>query len=170
MHFLFPWEMVSGLIDEELCDASIVHHEGHWFIFASPPTNDKVLLYSAEPLLGPWVLHPVNPVLVGKGNGRPGGQIIKLDDSPIHLTGFLLFVQDCESSYGAGVNGFQISHLSNDVVQISKFEGLSLYGTGTVGDWNRFGMHHVCMFVNGSGRLTAAADGWRLRPPDFVFS
>ena len=166
--FPFTWEKVKVLIDEDLCDASVVLHENTWYMFAAPPTNDKVVLYHSDSLTGEWKLHEASPVLEGKKQGRPGGRIVKRASES--TTGLILYVQDCEGAYGKGINAFEIQTLSKKVAKVRKMSKKSgLYGSKRRGDWNRFGMHHVDVFQASSGKFIAAADGWRLRDPNFEF-
>ncbi len=168
--FPFVWKLHKVLLNEDLCDASIVKHEGMWYIFASPPSNDRVLLYYSGNLLGVWQEHLASPVLVGKEHGRPAGSIIKIAPTSSSSTGLILFVQDCSGSYGAGVNSFQINELSATRASIVPRNDTGLYGSGVPSQWNKNGMHHVSMFSGIQGELLAAVDGWRLRPKNFEFT
>ena len=64
--FPFAWKLRKVLLEEDLCDASVVYHDNIWYMFVSPPSNDRVLLYFASDLHEEWEIHPSSPVLEGK--------------------------------------------------------------------------------------------------------
>lgn len=83
-------------------DASILRHEGCWWLFYSPATS-KVSKIShlhvawADSLCGPWTPHPGNPVRIDRGSARPGG-------TPVVINGrIMLPVQDCATTYGGAL-------------------------------------------------------------------
>lgn len=171
---VFPlvWKPQQVLLDEDLCDASVVQYDGKWFMFASPPTNDRVVLYVATNLLDSWQLHPSSPVLEGKAQGRPAGQIIRQGDvRSAQSTGLVIYIQDCSGAYGRGVNAFNIVALSDSSARLERIVNDSgLYGNGLDSHWARLGMHHVSVFKQEDDKWLAAVDGWRLRPKDFEFT
>lgn len=171
---VFPlvWKPQQVLLDEDLCDASVVQYDGKWFMFASPPTNDRVVLYVATNLLDSWQLHPSSPVLEGKAQGRPAGRIIRQGDLRLaQSTGLVIYIQDCSGAYGRGVNAFNIVELSDSSARLERMVNDSgLYGNGMDRHWARLGMHHVSVFKQEGDKWLAAVDGWRLRPKDFEFT
>lgn len=111
----FPdrWEPVARITDEPAIDATVVRHQGRWWMFhALPGPDDRAMrelhLQSAASLTGPWTPHPLNPVLTGWDRSRPGG-------TPLHLDGVLhLPVQDCTGAYGVAINLLRIDRLELD--------------------------------------------------------
>ena len=168
--FPFAWELERVLLSEDLCDATVLLHAGLWFMFVSPPSNDRVLLYSTESFQDDWKLHPASPILKGKENGRPGGRPFKVREADQTTTGWIVFIQDCSSAYGAGVNGFELLRLTQTEVALKKMNStFGFYGSGVEGDWKRFGVHHVDIFNTQHSETVAAIDGWRLRNKNFTF-
>ncbi len=109
----FPdqWEPVATLLDMPAIDASIIQHEGKWWMFYALPGDDKRPLRElhvayADSLFGPWTVHPRNPVRTGLESSRPGG-------TPFHHEGQLyLPTQDCRKSYGDAITLLRIDALT----------------------------------------------------------
>ena len=162
--FPYVWKQHKVLLDEDLCDASIMYHNNIWYMFASPPSNDQVLLYFAQDLYATWQKHPSSPVLEGKEQGRPAGRIVRSTFGASGSTGWVLYVQDCSQAYGRGLNAFDVVELSSAHARLERFPNSSgMYGSKVRNAWNRHGMHHASVYVAGD-RVLAAMDGWRLRP------
>jgi hypothetical protein len=101
----FPdrWLGDHVLVDDVVAsDATPILHEGRWWIFATlsedgGSTWDRLGLFHAPDLFGPWTAHPANPVLVDAGAARPAGAMW-------HESGRLMRVaQDCRAGYGCGL-------------------------------------------------------------------
>ena len=81
-------------------DASVVLHEGTWWMFATRrdrgPNNNLFLWHSKAPT-GPWIAHDANPVKTDARSARPGG-------TPFTVDGQLYRpAQDDSGSYGGGL-------------------------------------------------------------------
>ena len=157
----FPteWEYVGDLLQgHPFADASVVRHQGRWWLFAetSGDRNDTLRLYHADALMGPWQEHPQSPVVCGDAeNARPAGRIIAADGR------LFRFAQNCGPAYGTDVRVREIVRLNTN-----EFAEQPL-GTGPIlrparADWNAGGMHHVDPLPLSDGRWRAAVDGWRM--------
>lgn len=110
----FPdkWErhatLLSGL---ELADATITQHNGLNYLFGAwrdgtGGYSDSLAIYYAEHLLGPWLPHASNPVLIDRASTRPAGHFVTLDGKLWRP------VQDCTAGYGAALGLAEIVELS----------------------------------------------------------
>lgn len=109
-------------------DASIMRHEGCWWLLYSPATS-KVSKIShlhvawADSLCGPWTPHPGNPVRIDQGSARPGG-------NPVVINGrIMLPVQDCTTSYGGALRPLWIDSLDKGHFAAQAGPPLSLPGS-----------------------------------------
>jgi hypothetical protein len=156
----FParWEFLGSLLEGTyLVDASVLHHEGRWWLFTETDPggkNDTLRLFHAGALIGPWVEHPQSPVV--RGNplaARPAGRVFAAGGKVIR------FAQGCYPFYGADVRAFAISRLTTTDYHEREVEGGPvLQGSGA--GWNACGMHHLDVHPNGEGRWLACVDGW----------
>ena len=136
----FPdrWTADAVLLrDRRLADATPVLHEGRWWLFATSTDDDgsswdQLDLFHAPDLLGPWVPHPGNPVLVDAGAARPAGLMW-------HENGVLMRpAQDCRAGYGAGLVVCRVDRLDEGgyrqsvVRRISPPPGLGATGLHTI--------------------------------------
>ncbi len=77
------WREHAQLLDGVAAvDPTIVRHDGRWWLFhtdyyANP--QEKLFLWSAPALLGPWTPHPGNPVKSDVRSSRPGGTPFAVD-------------------------------------------------------------------------------------------
>jgi hypothetical protein len=161
---VFPdrWERVAVLVPGSFADASILHHDGRWWLFAcsTPFGHDTLRLYVADELIGPWREHPASPLVEGdRRKARPGGRVTDWDGR------LLRFTQDCHPEYGTAVRAFEILELTAD--SYCEREALDRPVLAAGGEsWNELGMHHVDPHLAGPGRWIACVDGghWRVPP------
>ncbi|MBR0710615.1 glucosamine inositolphosphorylceramide transferase family protein [Bradyrhizobium liaoningense] len=110
----FPdkWErhatLLAGL---ELADATITQRNGLYYLFGawrdgSGGYSDSLAIYYAEHLLGPWLPHASNPVMIDRASARPAGNFVTIDGKLWRP------VQDCAEGYGAGLALAEIIELS----------------------------------------------------------
>jgi len=110
----FPvrWErhatLLSGL---ELGDATIVRHNELYYLFGatrdgSGGYSDTLSIFYAERLLGPWLPHSGNPIMVDRSCARPAGNFVRIDGKLWRP------VQDCSNGYGAALGLAEINELS----------------------------------------------------------
>ncbi len=106
----FPdrWKPVQVLAEQPMIDATLLQHDGLWWLFyclPDAPTGALHVAYS-KTLLGHWQAHPLNPVMEGADRVRPGGKPF-IKDGAMYLP-----VQDCRDGYGAALNMLRIERLS----------------------------------------------------------
>lgn len=105
---LSRWEKVADVMDAPAIDASVVRHQGRWWMFYALPGSEQEALHVAwaEALTGPWHPHPGNPVRVERGSSRPGGTPVVVE-GVVHLP-----TQDCRETYGGAVQWLRIETLT----------------------------------------------------------
>ncbi len=116
----FPdrWQPVATLLDQPAIDASVVRHDGKWWMFYALPGEDgramkELHVAFADALVGPWCVHPANPVRVALDSARPGG-------TPFVVDGRLyLPTQDCVGGYGRGLSVLRVDELTIERVRVS---------------------------------------------------
>lgn len=125
----FPdrWEKVAVLMDVPAIDASLLQHEGSWWMFyALPGPNGRALrelhVARADALTGPWVVHPANPVRQCIDSARPGGTPFVMEGK-LHLP-----VQQCGAGYGAALQILRIDTLSMDAFAATPVRALTAEG------------------------------------------
>jgi hypothetical protein len=110
----FPnqWEFVKNLMtDMYAVDATLLEHEGKWWLFANVKeaggsSLDSLHLFWADsPLSETWTPHPHNPVIVDIHTARPAGRIFARDGKLIRPS------QDSSPRYGYALNFNQITRL-----------------------------------------------------------
>ena len=109
----FPdrWTPVQRLLDLPAIDATVVKHDGRWWMFhALPGPDDRAMrqlhVAYADDLKGPWTSHPGNPVRTGFLESRPGGTAFA------HEGVLYLPVQECRPTYGAAIRLLRIDALT----------------------------------------------------------
>jgi hypothetical protein len=156
----FPteWTFLATLLEGEYADPSIFYFDGRWWMFAcsTPYQHDTLRLYFADDLTGPWIEHPLSPVVTSDSRiARPGGRVLVMKDRIIR------FAQDCYSLYGSLVRAFVISELTTASYregEASESPVLAASGEG----WNRSGMHHIDAHLMPDGQWIACVDGFGL--------
>lgn len=112
--FPHKWERHETLISNvELADATVIQHEGAWWMFAVTREgiggySDALCLYKADDLLGPWVPHQNNPVLVDHETARSAGNIVMREGALWRP------VQNCANGYGAALGLAEITKLDDE--------------------------------------------------------
>jgi hypothetical protein len=155
--FPFKWSRAADLIRDDIVDPSIVRHDERWWLFASANArgNDKLALWSADELTGPWALHPASPLIIGDGHiARPGGRVIDVDGRLYRIA------QDDRPDYGLKIHAFEITKLTaTEYEERPHPENPILKGSGR--GWNAAGMHQLDAQRLPDGRWIAAVDGHR---------
>lgn len=101
----FPdrWVADRVLVDDVVAsDATLILHAGRYWIFATLSDDggsswDRLGLFHAPDLLGPWTAHAMNPVLIDAGAARPAGAMWQDRGTLMRVA------QDCRSGYGVGL-------------------------------------------------------------------
>lgn len=153
----FPkqWEFVATLLEGKYADATIFHFNQKWWIFACtrPYKHDTLRLYYSDELKGPWIEHPMSPIIANNANiARPGGRVIVVEDKVVRFT------QDDDPTYGNQVRAFEIIELTTTRYEETEVPGnpvLEASGTG----WNARGMHHIDLHQNDENKWIACVDG-----------
>jgi len=151
-NFPTDWVFIKDLIIGNFADPSIVYKDKIWWLFILQGDDTLVLYYSNE-LTGPWIEHPMNPLVKGDKNiSRPGGRIVINDNKIIR------YVQDGDPVYGNSVRVFQVDSISTSFYsdhEITRDPILTASGVG----WNSAGMHHIDPFPLTEINWIACVDG-----------
>lgn len=100
----FPnqWKKIHTLLPFGGIDNTPLYYDGRWWLFFTlsqyrGQALQELHLAFSDHLLGPWQLHPKNPVKTDRSSARPGG-------TPFFHDGYLFRpAQDCSKTYGGGV-------------------------------------------------------------------
>jgi hypothetical protein len=142
----FPdrWTPVEVLIEHrEISDATLIEHGDRLWLLATErdghgSTSDTLVAFHAPTLLGPWVPHEGNPLLIDRGGARPGG------GATLREGRHVLPVQDGTKGYGGGLGLSIIETLDQQVVRLGPPQPIDL-----TGDWPYPRIHTL----NRAGRL-----------------
>jgi len=112
----FPdaWESVGPLVDGiEVSDATIVEHEGRLWMFGAvggegASSWDALHLWHADELVGPWLPHSGNPILIDARGARPAGAFYRRAGELWRPA------QDCTSGYGAALALARVTRLDTE--------------------------------------------------------
>lgn len=110
----FPdkWERHATLLsDLVLADVTITRHDGMHYLFGASYDgrggySDALAIYYARDLLGPWLPHASNPVLIDRASTRPAGNFVVIDQKLWRP------VQDCTNGYGCGLGLAEVLELT----------------------------------------------------------
>jgi hypothetical protein len=153
-HFPLQWHFHMNLLsDVDFLDSSIFNYRGRWWLFTSPPTNDRLHLYHSQDLLGPWVEHLSSPIVNGDPRrARPAGRVLILGRSIVR------FAQDDSATYGRSVRGYEVVELTPTTYSERPFGELPIISAADTG-WNSLGMHHIDPHPLEIDRWIACVDG-----------
>jgi hypothetical protein len=150
--FPYGWSFVKTLLDGDFQDSSVFRRGGRWWMFTSD-RNDRLRLFSADDLMGPWVEHPESPIVENDADGaRPGGRVLEYNGSIIR------FAQDDFPYYGNSVRAFIVTKLTPSEYAEAEAPGSPVLQPGS-GGWNSWGMHNLDAQPSDNGGWTAAVDG-----------
>ncbi len=159
----FPdnWIFVKTLLKGNYVDPAIFRFDGRWWMFveSNPHGHDRLSLFFANELEGPWAEHPMSPVINGNGHiARPGGRVIRFENRLIRFT------QDDEPYYGNKLWAFEITALSPTHYEERPVGDHPVLREGKM-SWNNKGIHHIDLhqidqeqwlaFVSGHGETLA---------------
>jgi hypothetical protein len=101
------------LSDINASDATLIMHNGEWWMFASiverqSSSWDSLSIFHSVDLFGPWVAHPRNPVLIDARSARSAGHV--------YTSGGQLWrpAQDCSEDYGRALALCSIDWLDHE--------------------------------------------------------
>ncbi|MDR7465440.1 MAG: hypothetical protein QN152_12740 [Armatimonadota bacterium] len=160
----FPagWARVATLLTgHSFKDPSLLHYEGRWWMFVEADDHyrcgDLRLCHAAD-LFGPWVEHPMSPIVTGNPlTARPAGRIV------VHDGRIIRYAQQCQPVYGLRVRAFEITELTPERYDEREVSGSPVL-SGADAPWNACGMHHVDAHELEDGRWLACVDGWIWNP------
>ena len=117
----FPdrWVRHATLIaDREISDATLLERDGRFWLFGTERhsqgnASDTMVVFSADSLDGPWLPHPMNPVLIDRTAARPGGAFVAQGDR------LFLPVQDGTRTYGGGLGLAELVELNQHSVRFA---------------------------------------------------
>jgi hypothetical protein len=94
--------------DWEGIDGTLFPHEGVWYYLCTDrrSTNERLHIWHAEQMEGPYYPHPLNPVKTDIRSARPAGRPF------LHNGKLLRPTQDCSVRSGWRINIQEITHLS----------------------------------------------------------
>jgi len=109
----FPgrWIKEATLVsDVTASDATLLEINGAWWMLATVQDgggaySDALHIWSASTLLGPWLPHKRNPVMIDIASARPAGRIVSRHGKLIRP------VQDCRQGYGSALGLAEITRL-----------------------------------------------------------
>ncbi len=134
----FPdrWVRHATLIaDREISDATLLERDGRFWLFGTERhsqgnPSDTMVVFSADTLEGPWLPHPMNPVLIDRSAARPGGAFVQQGNR------LFLPVQDGTRAYGGGLGLAELLELTPEAVRFAAPRPVT---PGTA--WRRQGIH-----------------------------
>nr|WP_062397079.1 glycosyltransferase [Pseudonocardia sp. AL041005-10] len=135
--FPHTWELDRVLLrGRPFKDSTVLRHEGLYYLFteiSERHTHDRLDLFVAPSIRGPWEPHPSNPIVLDDASiSRPAGRVIEVGGRLVRLA------QACHRSYGDGVWGRPIRTLTSEEYRETP-EEVRLYPSQGVGGTG----HHI---------------------------
>jgi hypothetical protein len=158
----FPtvWTFDRTLIGgTDLVDPCPFRFNDKWWMFVgggdSPIRSERLRVFGARDLRGPWIEHPRSPIHTGDPvTARPAGRVMVSNGRIVR------YAQQCAPEYGLRVRAFEITELTDEsYCERPAEEGPILDGSGA--GWNAGGMHHIDVHPLSHGGWLACVDGWR---------
>lgn len=114
--FPLQWKFIGNILEDiTAVDATFLHHQGLWYMFAGlkevngASASDELFLYYSDSFPGTqWTPHPMNPIVSDVRNARPAGAIFG------HNGNLYRPAQYCGRRYGYGINLNRIDRLTPD--------------------------------------------------------
>ncbi|MGE3277002.1 MAG: hypothetical protein AB7O67_17965 [Vicinamibacterales bacterium] len=146
------WRRVATLVEGPYADATVVRHDGRWWMFAQRGL-DELRLFLSDRLDGDWREHPRSPLWAGnRSRTRPGGRV--LDDG----RRLLRFAQDGWPTYGYSLRAFEILTLTPQAYAEREIARSPILRASRSG-WNAIAMHHLDAVRRPDGSWLAVVDG-----------
>jgi len=139
--FPYRWEKAATLIPNfPGLDTSVFEFDGRWWLTCANLEDgpwEKLFIWRADNLTGPWLPHSANPVKISRHSSRPAG-------TPFMHEGILYRpAQDCSKSYGQSVVINRVKRLTKDefeeeeVTVVKPFQAPYLEGLHTLSSIDR---------------------------------
>ena len=145
------WALVGPILPGVAAiDATLWRGGQHWWLFcglAGDLPNQRLFLFHAARLEGPWSPHPANPIKSDIASSRPAGPLFVFDGRLIRPA------QDCSQTYGGAVVLNEVTQLDLDGFRETPLRRLTPFG----GEYPA-GVHTFCP----AGTMTLI-DGKRFR-------
>ena len=110
--FPFEWASHTRLMEgSRIVDATLLEHEGHWYLFASQvednlEASEELRAFVGSSPLGPFHPHPLNPLVSDVRRARMAGRFFRFDGRLYRPA------QRCVPRYGAGVVVHEVTELT----------------------------------------------------------
>ena len=115
---LHLWREINGtlrhvgpIIHQPVIDATPWFDGTCWWLFCTMQDdgpNERLHVFHASRLEGPWTSHPGNPVKWDPGSSRPAGPLFRVDGKLIRPA------QDCSKTYGGAVVLLEVVQLDQE--------------------------------------------------------
>jgi len=144
----YEGDLISG---DHFISPTLTRFKDVWWLFTSVPGNDKLRLFLARDLKGPWTEHPQSPIVqkdirTARTAGRPF-----VFDGALYRLGM-----DCYPTYWSQVRAFQITSITPSTYMERMIE-TPLVKASSKG-WNAMAMHHVDALRIGTNQWIAVVD------------
>jgi hypothetical protein len=154
----FPtkWSFVTTLVEgRDYVDNSIAYYDGHWWLFSSVTSNDTLYLFMADQLTGPYVEHPLSPIVeANKHKARPSGRVLVYQDQLYRYT------MDVDPSIGTHlVWAYEITEITPTRYSERLAVDHPILQAGRQG-WNEHAMHQIDPVQVGPNEWIASVDGF----------
>jgi hypothetical protein len=159
-HFPDQWQFVHTLVDQaELVDNSIVHFNDKWWLFSCSTNSRTLQLFFADDLAGPWVRHPMSPIVRDDPHkARSSGRALVYDGLLYRYT------MDVEPPSGTHrVFAYVITAISPTEYAEKLVRPDPVLAPQGVG-WAGAGMHQIDPVQLGAGKWVASVDGFGRYP------
>ncbi|KAI0496418.1 hypothetical protein KFK09_022734 [Dendrobium nobile] len=168
--FPLEWTFEKVLVSKPLVDTSLVHYNGHYWLFTSDFSrlsivkNAELEIWFSSSPLGPWKEHRKNPIYrADKSLGARNGGRLFIYEGSLYRPG-----QDCSGTYGRRLQVYKVEKLTKDEykeVPVSLAIGETKKGRNS---WNGVRHHHLDPQLLPSGHWVAVMDGDRVPSGDSI--
>ncbi len=102
--------ILRGLEDQRVVDGTLARLGSTWFLFAGTVQSsaNRLNLWSAPDLSGPYTQHPESPVHLDPRGARMAGPLVTFNGN------LYRFGQDCSRNYGGSVRIYRITELTQN--------------------------------------------------------
>ena len=123
------------LAGKDFNDATLLEFGGQFWLFGTERVglgspSDTMAVYFSSTLRGPWLPHPLNPIVIDHSAARPGGAFIERNGR------LFLPVQDGSRSYGGGLGLMELRRLDADGIAFGPPRPIACGPA-----WQRAGIH-----------------------------